>query len=107
MISSPFAVIFTSQRTDEDAAGYAEAADRMESLAREQPGFLGIDSVRGADGFGITVSYWESLAAIAAWRENIEHLAAQQNGRDKWYASYRLSVVKVDRQFTFERDQDL
>ena len=51
-----YAVIFTSQRTEGDR-GYARVADRMLELAAQQPGFLGVETVRGADGFGITVSY--------------------------------------------------
>ena len=60
-----YAVIFSSQRQGEDN-GYGATADRMVELAAQQPGFLGVESVRGADGFGITVSYWESEAAIKA-----------------------------------------
>jgi hypothetical protein len=47
-----YAVIFSSQRTEGDR-GYANVADRMAELAAQQPGFLGIETVRGADGFGI------------------------------------------------------
>lgn len=50
-----YAVIFRSQRTDVDD-GYGAMADLMERLAQDQPGFLGSDSVRDADGRGITVS---------------------------------------------------
>ena len=35
----------------------------MSAAGREDappPGFLGVESVRGADGLGITVSYWPS-----------------------------------------------
>ncbi len=60
-----YAVIFSSQRRDGDD-GYAATAGRMVELAATQPGFLGIESTRGADGFGITVSYWESEDAIRA-----------------------------------------
>jgi len=60
-----YAVIFTSQRTEGDR-GYGRMADRMIELARAQPGFLGVESVRGADGLGITVSYWASKEAIVA-----------------------------------------
>ena len=48
--TGPIAVIFVSQRTDGDAAGYAEAAEAMDRLAATQPGHCGVDSVRGADG---------------------------------------------------------
>src|SRR5687767_15917283 len=66
-----YAVIFTSTRTAVDE-GYGAMADRMVELASQQPGFLGVESTRGADGLGITVSYWASLEAIAAWKANAE-----------------------------------
>jgi len=96
-----YAVIFSSQRTGLDAGGYAAAADRMEQLARRQPGFLEVESVRDADGFGITISYWESEEAIHNWGRQLEHLAAQQSGRDRWYASYTLRIAKVERTRSF------
>ena len=43
-----------------------EVGDRMVELATGQPGFLGVESARGPDGIGITVSYWSSLEAIAS-----------------------------------------
>ena len=93
-----YAVIFTSERTEGDR-GYGSMADRMVELAREQPGFLGVESVRGADGVGITVSYWESEEAIRHWKANAEHKAAQRGGQTTWYADYFLRVAKVERQY--------
>ena len=69
-----YAVIFANQRTPGDD-GYGATADRMVELASKQPGFLGIESTRDEAGFGITVSYWESEAAIAAWRADADQLA--------------------------------
>jgi heme-degrading monooxygenase HmoA len=91
-----FAVIFTSQRTEVDD-GYDAMSDRMVELASEQPGFLGIQSVRDAGGFGITVSYWASLEAIAAWRAHAEHRIAQATGRKKWYAHFETRIARVER----------
>ncbi len=90
-----YAVIFSAQRTEGDQ-GYGQMAERMVELAREQPGFLGVESARGADGFGITVSYWASEAAIAAWKRNLEHQSAQAGGKKVWYADYQLRVAKVE-----------
>ena len=72
-----YAVIFTSLRTAGDD-GYGATADRMVELAAGQPGYLGVETVRDADGLGITVSYWESEAAIAAWRRPAEHVVARE-----------------------------
>lgn len=97
------AVIFTSQRREEDGASYEATADRMAELARKQPGFLGVESVRGADGFGITISYWESPEAIRLWKEFAQHKAAQEAGRDRFYERYEVRVCTVDRAYKFER----
>jgi heme-degrading monooxygenase HmoA len=94
-----YAVVFTSIRTPTDPAGYAVTADRMVELARQQPGFLGIESARGTDGLGITVSYWLSEEAIRAWHEQAEHRLAQAAGREKWYAAYELRVARVERAY--------
>ena len=93
-----YAVIFPSRRTVGDD-GYGAAADRMVELAAMQPGYLGVDTVRDADGLGITVSYWESEAAIAGWRRHAEHVAAREKGRRDWYAHFELRVAKVERAY--------
>ena len=98
-----YAVIFTSQRTDADPDGYAEAADHMVALASQQPGFLGVESARGADGIGITVSYWDSEAAIAAWKHNAEHTAVRRRGRLEWYEHFEMRVAKVERAYSGPR----
>jgi heme-degrading monooxygenase HmoA len=90
------AVIFTSQRTEVDD-GYAAMADRMVDLASGQPGFLGVESVRDASGFGITVSYWASLEAIAAWRAHAEHRIAKDTGRRQWYTHFETRITRVER----------
>lgn len=96
-----YAVIFTSLRTDGDQ-GYGQAATRMLELAREQPGFLGVETAR-EDGLGITVSYWSSEAAIVAWKQQAEHRAVREKGRASWYAAFHTRVCKVERAYAFER----
>jgi heme-degrading monooxygenase HmoA len=95
-----YAVIFASTTSD-DTAGYAEAAVRMIELATEAPGFLGIDSAREG-GVGITVSYWESEGAIAAWKADAEHSVVRETGRARWYAAYELRVARVERSYGFD-----
>ncbi|MCB1208930.1 MAG: antibiotic biosynthesis monooxygenase [Verrucomicrobiales bacterium] len=93
-----FAVIFTSLRTDGDQ-GYARIAQRMLELAATQSGFLGVESARGDDGLGITVSYWGSLEDIQAWKQHEEHEAAQKVGRSVWYAAYQVRICEVMRSY--------
>lgn len=95
-----FAVIFTSIRgLDEADAGYAEAAQRMIELAAQQEGFLGVDSARGADGLGITVSYWESESAIARWKAHGEHSLVRERGRRDWYQQFEVRIARVERAY--------
>lgn len=93
-----YAVIFTSIRTPQDD-GYANMADAMVEAAAKQPGFLGIESAR--EDVGITVSYWDSLASIAAWKNDSMHLIAQRTGREKWYESYKTRICRVERDYEF------
>ncbi|GAB3225617.1 antibiotic biosynthesis monooxygenase [Algoriphagus aestuariicola] len=95
-----YAVIFSNVRTDVDE-GYAEMADQMVSLAEQQPGYLGHESVR--DGLGITISYWESTEAIKEWKANTDHLLAQKFGREKWYSAYKTRIALIERDYGFER----
>jgi heme-degrading monooxygenase HmoA len=60
---------------------------------------VGVDSVRDADGVGITVSYWQSERAIADWRRNAEHQVAQRRGREAWYDDFVLRVARVERAY--------
>jgi heme-degrading monooxygenase HmoA len=97
------AVIFVSHRTDADAAGYAAAAEAMGRLAALQPGYRGVDSARGPDGVGITVSYWADEAAAIAWREHAEHKAIREAGRDRWYDDYTVTVAAVTRGYRWSK----
>ena len=100
-----YAVVFTAVRTAGDN-GYAERDERLMELAAEQPGFLGVDAARGANGLGVTVSYWRDEASIAAWRNHAEHTLARAHGREHWYASFALHVAKVERAYGFTRPAD-
>lgn len=92
------AVIFSNLRTSGDQ-GYGVMAERMQQLAQEQPGYLGYESARDADGFGITVSYWTDEDAARAWKQVHEHAIAQQRGREVWYADYQVRVATVGRAY--------
>ncbi len=94
-----FAVIFSS-RLKAPAKGYAEMATKMEKLAEQQPGYLGIESARDPAS-GITISYWESEQAIKNWKNQLEHQMAQKMGREKWYQHYQVRVARVEREYSF------
>ena len=92
-----YAVIFTNIKNSDDE-GYEQTAARMVEMAQLQPGFLGIESAR--EDVGITVSYWQDLESIKAWKANAEHVEAQKHGQQKWYASYTTRIAKVQREYS-------
>lgn len=97
------AVIFIAQRTAEDDKGYVTAASEMDAVAALQKGYLGMESVRGTGGLGITVSYWASDADAKAWRDHPDHTAIRDAGRDRWYSSYSLHVAEVTRSYDWQK----
>lgn len=99
-----YAVIFTSQRTEGDD-GYGATAERMNELVKDQPGFLGVESARDATGLGITVAYFQTEAEIAGWRRNLEHKAARDGGRARWYSHYEVRVARVERAYGWDRSE--
>ncbi len=101
-----YAVIFSSRRNGRDDEGYGATAQRMVELAAQQPGFLGAESTRGADGFGITVAYFESEDAIRGWKLHAEHAAAREQGRRDWYEHFEVRVAKVERAYGWDSGTD-
>ena len=95
-----YAVIFTSTRTEGDN-GYNEMANLMESLAKKQDGFISIDSAKSE--VGITVSYWESLESIKNWKQQTDHVLAQQKGIKEWYSWYNVKICKVEREYELSK----
>ncbi|EOP08412.1 MULTISPECIES: antibiotic biosynthesis monooxygenase family protein [Bacillus] len=99
---SYYAVIFTSNLSN-DITEYSTVSEKMEELAKQQPGFLGVESARDHLGLGITISYWESLAAIDNWKQNVLHKEAKKRGREQWYENFHLRICLVEKEFTFHR----
>ena len=97
------AVIFCARRTDVDDTGYDAAAQEMDALAQLQPGYRGIVHARGADGQGITISYWDSEAAAKSWRDQPDHARIREQGRAVWYSEYQLQVAEIDRAYDWTR----
>ena len=93
-----YAVIFTSFLSEE-AKDYEQMAESMETLANQQPGFIGIETAR--EQLGITISYWKTLDDIKNWKSNVDHELAQKLGKEKWYESYKVRICKVEREYEF------
>jgi heme-degrading monooxygenase HmoA len=101
-----YAVVFSSIRTDEANDLYHETADQMFELARQQPGFLGAESVREGKQ-GITIAYWDSLENVKNWKSQSDHVVAQKMGREMFYEAYHVRITKVEREYHWEKRSEL
>lgn len=97
------AVIFCARRTGSGEDAYQAAATAMDQLAAQQPGYLGQDHARAADGSGITVSYWRDDASARAWRDHPDHAAIRDRGRAQWYSEYSLHVARIERGYDWQK----
>lgn len=95
-----YAVIFTSIRTEGDN-GYENMADKMIELAKQQNGYLGVESARNE--LGITVSYWKDIESIKKWKEHSEHKIARDYGREIWYKSFKTRIALVETDYDFQK----
>ncbi|MDX2348777.1 MAG: antibiotic biosynthesis monooxygenase [Porticoccus sp.] len=94
----PYYAVIAPNEWSQDTSGYAEMAEQMLELAKNQEGFIGVE-MGVQEGFALTVSYWESLEAIKRWRENSDHLGAKKLGKDKWFSQYKIRIAKVEREY--------
>lgn len=92
-----YAVIFHAEIAQLDDEYFA-TAKQMRELALTHHGCL--DFVATTEGEReIAISYWPSLEHIRQWKQNAAHLDAQQQGRSRWYKSYKVEVVEVLRAY--------
>jgi heme-degrading monooxygenase HmoA len=95
-----YVVIFRAQVRQLDDE-YAQLAQRMRTVAREEFGCLDFHAItEGTE--EIAVSYWHDEAAIKAWKAHAEHVVAQQLGRERWYESYTVQVAQITREYQFD-----
>lgn len=87
-------------RPDVTASEYEAVGTRMVELVSQMRGFLGMDYA-ATDGGELLVARFESHEALAAWRNEPEHRAAQQLGRERFFAHYHIEVCDLAREYEF------
>lgn len=98
-----FLVVFRNRkRADIDQTAYSAEAAQMETMARQQPGFLSFKSYVSDDGEVIALSEWQDEASARAWGQVAEHRAVQARGRSAYYESYTLFACADPRVHQFK-----
>ncbi len=92
-----YAVIFRAEIATLDSE-YTAMAEKMRELAINHYGCQSFTACTEGNN-EIAISYWETEAHIKAWKQDVEHLAAQRLGREKWYKSYTVQVVEILREY--------
>jgi len=77
---------------------YSFVARQLRTLALDEFGCLEFTSVC-EDGGEIALSYWPDQAAILRWKQQVDHLMAQQLGRERWYESYSVEIAQIMRAY--------
>lgn len=77
---------------------YQQTAVRLRELAKNKYGCTEFVSLTEGDE-EIALSYWEDESSIKQWKQDAEHLLAQQSGKEKWYQHYRVEICNIKRSY--------
>ncbi len=97
-------ILFRSKLTGQAGEDYQAMNAEMETLVRQNPGFIDVKSYKAEDGERLTVVWWRDEESLREWRVQMRHREAQNAGRKKWYAYYKMEVANVTRESSFERN---
>jgi heme-degrading monooxygenase HmoA len=95
------AVIFEVWPADGRKADYLDYAARLRGDLERMDGFISIERFQSLADPGklLSLSFWRDEAAVAAWRRDAGHRAAQAAGRGGIFRDYRLRVAAVVRDY--------
>jgi heme-degrading monooxygenase HmoA len=104
MIAVIFEVWPKAERRDQYLAIAADLRARLEAI----DGFISVERFESLSQPGkiLSLSFFRDEAAVTAWRNTLEHRAAQTAGRAGIFADYRLRIAAVLRDYGMtDRDQ--
>jgi heme-degrading monooxygenase HmoA len=103
-----YAVIFEVEPEAGREQDYLDIAARLRPELEKIDGFISIERFKSLSQEGkiLSLSFWRDEDAIARWRQQEEHQAAQRTGRDRIFRDYRIRVTAVVRDYgMYERAQ--
>ena len=101
-----YAIVFEVWPFAKGRDRYFELAAQLKQILVSQPGFISVERFQSLidEEKLLSLSFWESEQAIAGWREQIDHIDAQKEGKEKLFKSYRIRVVKIERDYSFDAE---
>ena len=99
-----YAVIFEVDVKPENKNEYLAIAAELRKELAHLEGFISIERFESlaTPGKLLSLSFWESEAAIKSWKQNTLHKEAQTKGRASIFNDYRIRVAQVERDYTLE-----
>ena len=102
------AVIFEVWPNKDHRQDYFDIAAMLKPELEKIDGFISVErfSSLAEEGKILSLSFWRDEEAVKRWRTQLEHRAAQREGRGGIFRDYRLRVASVLRDYgMFEREQ--
>ncbi len=94
-------VFRTRLKPEANQEALAQLGQHMYELASSMRGYVSYKDFAAEDGESAAIVEFESLETLAAWREHPEHKAAQQRGREEFFAEYHIQVCTPVRDYRF------
>lgn len=97
-----YAVIFEVEISEGKKDQYLNIAAKLKEQLVTMPGFISIERFQSLvnEGKLLSLSFWDDEASLLNWKKNIDHLAAQKEGRASIFKDYRIRIAKVERDYT-------
>jgi heme-degrading monooxygenase HmoA len=95
--------IFRTRLRPEHREKYERWGKRIHDLAVKMPGFISIKTFTADDGERVSIVEFESEETMLAWRNQPDHLEAQELGRKLFYSEYHIQVCQPIRDYSFPK----
>ena len=97
-----YSVIFEVEIEEGQQEAYLSIAAKLKEQLVEMPGFISIERFESLvnEGKLVSLSFWEDETSLIHWKNNLDHLAAQTEGRAAIFKDYRIRIAKVKRDYT-------
>jgi heme-degrading monooxygenase HmoA len=98
------AVIFEVEPKPNRDVDYFDIAEELRPSVENIDGFISIERFASVTQPGrfLSLSFWRDEAAIQEWRNFSSHRQAQDAGKEELFASYRMRVAMVVRDYDFK-----
>ncbi len=99
-----YGVIFEVEIKADKKEQYLQVASRLKEQLLKQSGFISIERFQSLvqENKLLSLSFWEGEKDILSWKENLDHMKAQQEGRENIFMDYRIRVVEVKKDYTLQ-----